>query len=443
MPHAKRYDDALFDLCADLLVIPANDSLRDRDTAAHAALRSRLVLGQKLGGLQLSSAANTAEASRVGNLFLTLHLVVKFLRLGEDETLIKRLVPELDASFSAVPATKAFNEASVITLSQNPMHRVSAAINALKGPAQKARALALAADVHQRAWIRSCGGDGGAWLLAYRPWRKDLQLTEAEYTALLRVRAGLSPVQSYDFSGVCAHCGTQEKGKLEGNFLHALTCEHHGKGCPAALRATRHKQVARTGLRPAIDHIHRVGGHDYVIPVGEPQGNHFWDINPNRAPGEGADRPRGDWVVVDKSGFKVVCDLVVSHTNANSPRTIGSDRVDGLAAAVAFKEKIDLYSRLYIIHPIKSFVPISIETGGRMHETSKKYLQTICCRLVGGDPKNWSKKEQARYNSSIRHLMDSVSLALAKSVASALIRFPPSKRVEEVVQAQAAAFMQQ
>ena len=78
-----------------------------------------------------------------------------------------------------------------------------------------------------------------------------------------------------------------------------------------------------------------------------------------------------------------------------------------------------------------------------IHETSKKYLQTICCRLVGGDPKNWSKKEQARYNSSIRHLMDSVSLALAKSVASALIRFPPSKRVEEVVQAQAAAFMQQ
>lgn len=443
LPQAKRYDDALFDLCADLLRIPAIDDLRDRNSAAHAALRSRLVLGQKLGGLQLSSAAEAAEASRVGNLFLTLHLVVKFLRLGEDEALIKRHVPELDAALSAAPATKAFSEASAITLSQNPMHRVSAAINALKGHAQKDRALALAADVHQRAWIRSCGGDGGAWLLAHRSWRKDLQLSDAEYTALLRTRAGLSPVQSYDFSGVCAHCGTQAKGKLEGNFLHALTCEHHGTGCPAALRANRHRLVARTGLRPAINHIHRVGGHDYVIPINEPQGNHFWDINPNRAPGEGADRPRGDWVVVDKSGFSAVCDLVISHTNATSPRTLGSDRADGLAAAVAYNEKIDLYSKLFVIKPAKSFVPISIETGGRMHAASKKYLQTICCRLVGGDPKNWNKKDQSLYNSSIRHLMDSVSLALAKAVAHALIRFPPSKRVEEVVQAQAAAPLQQ
>ena len=128
--------------------------------------------------------------------------------------------------------------------------------------------------------------------------------------------------------------------------------------------------------------------------------------------------------------FLDFCDLVISYTNATSALTIGSDSVDGLAAAIAYQSKIDAYSKLYTIHPIKSFVPISMETGGRMHKDSKTYLQTLCCRLIGGDPKNWTKNDQSRYTYSIRNLMDSVSLALAKSVARSLIDFPPSKVVE-------------
>ena len=55
---------------------------------------------------------------------------------------------------------------------------------------------------------------------------------------------------------------------------------------------------------------------------------------------------------------------------------------------------------------------------------ARRFFQNLVTGLVGGDPKDWTPSEQRFYNSALRDLLDSTSLALAKSVANTLLRRP-------------------
>ena len=84
--------------------------------------------------------------------------------------------------------------------------------------------------------------------------------------------------------------------------------------------------------------------------------------------------------------------------------------------------KYDHYAKRYVL-PANSFFPLAIETGGRMHESFKNFLRTFVKRDILGA--NVGDKlggaDLTKYNLYLRELIEAVEIALAKSVAGALM----------------------
>ena len=70
-------------------------------------------------------------------------------------------------------------------------------------------------------------------------------------------------------------------------------------------------------------------------------------------------------------------------------------------------------------------VPLSAETGGRLHEVFKEYIKRIVSAglATGGaaDP-IWTPATRSEYSSRLRAAFVTINLAIARSVAIALIR---------------------
>ena len=117
-----------------------------------------------------------------------------------------------------------------------------------------------------------------------------------------------------------------------------------------------------------------------------------------------------------------VVDTVVSHPNPNvEPRTA---TVPGFAAHVAHNKKQDLYYNTFVI-PTGHMVPLSAETGGRLHDAFKGYIKE-CVALgladAGSPTPVWTPATRAIFSSRLRSALVTINIAIARGVASALIR---------------------
>ena len=307
------------------------------------------------------------------------------------------------------------------------------------------RFLDQARNDSQRAWILSCGGEGAYWLTA---WHRYITLSNQQTRALLRVRVGLPPVSSddptalaSDPAGICSHCKPfkpgrprPDKGKLTNNFLHSLICNDNAPGGATGDRSTRSAFVCLT-LTGAMNRV--MGRPDvpivnpHKVSLRQPLLSDFFARNPNyTGPDEFANK-RADisytppYRLLHFGSPTIVFDVVITHPNfPTTSKTPGAPYVAGIAAAKAHERKLREYNKYFIISPADSFVPLSFETGGRFHPKARRALQNLVTGLVGGDPKDWTPSEQRFYNSTLRDLLDSTSLALAKSVAQTLLRRP-------------------
>ena len=68
-------------------------------------------------------------------------------------------------------------------------------------------------------------------------------------------------------------------------------------------------------------------------------------------------------------------------------------------------------------------VPIALETGGRFSDNTRKFIRKYLREEIIGLQKDedWNPEDRVRYNTHLRELVESVSVALARSVASALL----------------------
>ena len=74
--------------------------------------------------------------------------------------------------------------------------------------------------------------------------------------------------------------------------------------------------------------------------------------------------------------------------------------------------------------PADAFVPIAVETGGRLHPASRALLSDFVKQaLLGLEPgeKVETKDDIRFYNHALRTLLDSLAIALAREVAKALL----------------------
>ena len=67
----------------------------------------------------------------------------------------------------------------------------------------------------------------------------------------------------------------------------------------------------------------------------------------------------------------------------------------GEAAQAAYKAKVSNYTKRFQILPVGSFVPLVVETGGRMHPLSRKLLEHVVADMIGGDCKQWTPAQRA------------------------------------------------
>ena len=91
-------------------------------------------------------------------------------------------------------------------------------------------------------------------------------------------------------------------------------------------------------------------------------------------------------------------------------------------AAVAYAKKITKYNARWSF-PKEEFVPLAIETGGRMHPEFRAFLRRFVLYAVGNAEcyDDLTKDERARYTKKIKYLITSISAANAKATARSLL----------------------
>ena len=113
--------------------------------------------------------------------------------------------------------------------------------------------------------------------------------------------------------------------------------------------------------------------------------------------------------------------MVISHPRAYANPLAAV--TGGITAHNAALEKEDLYYTNFVI-PAGHMVPLSAETGGRLHDSFRKFLkETITSGLdFGGSPEPiWTKETRLLYSSRMRSALVTISIAIAREVANLLI----------------------
>ena len=111
-------------------------------------------------------------------------------------------------------------------------------------------------------------------------------------------------------------------------------------------------------------------------------------------------------------------DVVITHPNATTLKDAAT--VPGAAAKRAGDSKEKHYSRRWRV-PVGDLVPFAVETGGRLDARARAFLASFVCMCIGKPRKEFTKEDLRWYAKAMRELLDSVTVAVAKSVATTLL----------------------
>ena len=471
-PHAMRYDEGVFQTLTAVLNIAPGDAHGDSTTPEGNLVKDRAHLRARDGGLGIISAAQTAPDARLGNLLLTAHLVANALKSeGAGWRHAAPNAPEAndndftpDAAYfpvagdfavaegtqgeRALPELYHYTQSDDIKglaieelagrdasgLFEGYMLHMSSKLGEKRAEARLTAILNRLAGPDEKAWLLSCG-DEGAYFLTASPISRLGTLTNEAFTALARARLGMLPHDgAHADGGPCrlTGCGSKDVGTTG---LHVVaSCMESGAEGAIGLRSTRHR-VVKTALFMALRALSIQRGKPHALTKGEPLCDDHFKRKPgcelllNAALHNDArdERPRGDIGVrlnpIDDAQPVTVLDLVVTHPNPARSGLADAAKAKGTAAADAYDSKIKKYSSCFVI-PAGAFVPIAMETGGRLHPESRAFLSDFVKQsLLGLEPgeKIADKDDIRYYNYALRTLLDSLAIALAREVAKALL----------------------
>ena len=129
---------------------------------------------------------------------------------------------------------------------------------------------------------------------------------------------------------------------------------------------------------------------------------------------------RGD-ILLDIGGVKKLLDVVISHPRAHAEPRVAD--TPGFAAHSAALKKENLYYKNFVI-PAGHMVPLSAETGGCLGSAFSNFLKEVVTSGLnfGESPEpNWTKEKCALFASRLRSAHVTISYAIARCVANALI----------------------
>ena len=111
--------------------------------------------------------------------------------------------------------------------------------------------------------------------------------------------------------------------------------------------------------------------------------------------------------------------------SASSPRVPPHTTDYGLAADIAHNAKETSYNKIYDI-PVGQLVPLAAETGGRLHPSFQKFVAKVIKSGLTPDaspePAQWTPALRALYGSRLRAAFTAINIAIARSVATTLLR---------------------
>ena len=274
------------------------------------------------------------------------------------------------------------------------------------------------ADPQAKALLLSCGAEGAAPLLASAAAYGDSKLTNKELRVLLRLRLGMLPHPGAPSSGICQRQGCGKP--VDACGLHHLLCTEKGKGGMQGQRNLRHMRV-KTALARTLLRLAREKQLADAVDTHEPCPSDYWPPEPGYAPSakeKAAKQPRADLLVKGGPNGVQLLDLVITHPNATTIQKAAT--VPGAAAQRAGDSKERLYSRRWRV-PEGDFAPFAVETGGRLDARARAFLASFVCMCIGKPRKEFTKEDLKWYARAMRELLDSVTVAVAKSVATTLL----------------------
>jgi hypothetical protein len=355
---------------------------------------------------------------------LTAAIVANALGDDYDPSVQGKLVMAELQTFLDAPGTKALNleclkDLTAADFSDKPLRKATKALaEARRGGRLKEVLDSLPTEQH-RAWLLSGGGEGACYLMANTFLPGVTGPSSTQFKALVRTRLSLLPTDDTPANLPCPHCND---AVMDPCGLHQLTCKEKGKGNATGLRSTRHAKVKYATVTNLSETAKAGGKPGMAVAVDEkePVCSHYWE------PKEGAAlraELRGDILAknVKGQGTILVGDLTITHPSTVSAPSRLSASVPGHAAGLAATFKIDHYSKKYAIPP-GQFLPLAIETGGRMHSGTLEFFKVFIMGVIGKDNKSDFTAEETRfYNSHFRKLVENVSNAVALETAKALL----------------------
>jgi len=392
-------------------------------TADGDLVAARARLAAAAGGLGITSAAATSQHAFLGSLCLTGHLVKSALGDGAlaDDAAITAALPELAAAvrsnlFATVPSVAS---ATLRDLVAGPFAHVQRKLSRAAGKQASDDVFKRIVDPMAAAWFLSGQEDGATFLIAYPEYGGGL--SDVQFTTLLRARLGLQVVPGLDAPMQCPACSgllanrhalAPKNTMLRPDGLHALTCHEQDKGGLMGYTSSRHAHLKHS----LAEALARALPPTAIIEKFEPHTRDYFPLRPGQTT-----EKRGD-LAVTAAGITKILDTVVSHPNPNTePRTA---TVPGFAAHVAHNKKQAMYYNTFVI-PTGHMVPLSAETGGRLHDAFKGYIKE-CVALgladAGSSAPVWTPATRAIFSSRLRSALVTINIAIARSVASALIR---------------------
>jgi hypothetical protein len=421
--HAMRFDDVMYKFFIAIIGVDPDDADVNPATPNGDLTAARARLSAAAGGLGITSAASTTTAAYLGSLCLTTHYAKQALGDGPvDAAQLANAFPLLatavrGGNFSAIPNLAG---ASLPDIAEEQFSRVQRKLTREVNKNAFTNIFSRVVDPEAKAWLLSGQKNGATFLVSYPEFGGGL--SDIQFVTLVKARLGLrvlkdtgdNPQQCPACSGLKANgSGTlrPEMTVLRADGIHALHCREKGKGGLSGMTSARHQHLKFS----VVNIIKRYGSKTTIVHDTEPVIADFYPIKDNQP------AVRGD-IAVTTNGITTILDTVVSHPHAaREPRVA---RIPGFAAGAAHLGKMNLYSKTYDI-PSGHMVPLSAETGGHLHDGFKTYIKSIieAGLAVGGAPEPlWTPALRTEFSSRLQTAFVTINLAIARSVAIALIR---------------------
>jgi hypothetical protein len=246
-------------------------------------------------------------------------------------------------------------------------------------------------------------------------------LNDLQFTTLVKARLGLRVVHDLETPKQCPACSGHKSGAgildpknttLRPDGLHALHCHEKHRGGLMGYTSSRHAHLKFT----VIEVLQRYLPKTAEFATVEPSSRDYFPFKN----GKNTDIRNDIAVTID--GVTTLCDTVVSHPNPVVHPLVAT--VAGTAAQLAFQQKQTMYNDTFVI-PTGHMVPLSAETGGRLHADFKGFVKRCVARGLadaGSRETEWTDATRVIFSSRMRSALVTINIAIARSVSSALIR---------------------